>query len=60
MRTGQAERIWAWEEYGQLEVGDVRRRDRVVAMASRLAGSASGHVSQAFEDRAERQGAYDL
>lgn len=60
MRAGQAERIWAWEEYGQLEVGDVRRRDRVVAMASRLAGSASGQVSKAFEDRAERQGAYDL
>jgi len=60
MRADQAERIWAWEEYGELEVGDARRRDRVVAMASRLAGSASGHVSKAFEDRAERQGAYDL
>jgi hypothetical protein len=29
-------------------------------MASRLAGSAAGRISEAFDDRAERQGAYDL
>jgi hypothetical protein len=56
----QGVRVWAWEEYGQLEVGDARRRDRVVKMASALAGSAAGRVSEAFADRAERQGAYDL
>jgi hypothetical protein len=60
MESDQAVRIWAWEEYGQLEVGDVRRRDRVVKMASKLAGSAAGRVSEAFADRADRQGAYDL
>jgi hypothetical protein len=60
VETHRAERIWAWEEYGGLEVGDVRRRDRVVGMATVLAGSAAGRVSEAFEDRAARQGAYDL
>lgn len=60
VESDQASRIWAWEEYGQLEVGDARRRDRVVKMASRLAGSAAGRVSEVFADRAERQGAYDL
>jgi hypothetical protein len=60
MESDRAVRIWAWEEFGQLEVGDARRRDRVVKMASKLAGSAAGRVSEAFADRAERQGAYDL
>ncbi len=60
MESDQASRIWAWEEYGQLEVGDARLRDRAVLMASRLAGSAAGRVSEAFRDAAERQGAYDL
>ena len=53
-------RRWAWEEFGHLEVGDSRRRDRVVAMARRLAGFATGRVSRAFANAAERQGAYDL
>jgi len=55
-----AERVWAWEEFGHLAVGDERRRDRVVKMAGRLAGSARGCVSAAFLAPAERQGAYDL
>lgn len=60
MESNQASRIWAWEEYGHLGVGDARRRDRVVSMASRLVGSAAGRISEAFRDGAERQGAYDL
>jgi Transposase DNA-binding/Transposase DDE domain len=60
MESDQASRIWAWEEYGHLEVGDARLRDRAVLMASRLPGSAAGRVSEAFRDAAERQGAYDL
>jgi hypothetical protein len=60
VESSQAVRIWAWEEYGHLEAGDARRRDRVVTMASRLSGSAAGQISKAFRDRAERQGAYDL
>src|SRR3954469_4416001 len=60
MESQQAARVWAWEEFGHLEVGDVRRRDRVVKMAARVAGSATGLVSSAFRKAAERQGAYDL
>jgi hypothetical protein len=60
MESQQAARVWAWEEYGHLEAGDVRRRDRIVMMAARLAGSAAGRVSTAFSNLAERQGAYDL
>jgi hypothetical protein len=60
MESQQAARVWAWEEFGHLEVGDVRRRDRVVKMAARVAGSATGLVSSAFRKDAERQGAYDL
>ena len=53
-------RSWAWEEFGHLGVGDERRRDRVVKMTSSLAGRATGRISGAFLDAAERQGAYDL
>lgn len=60
MGADQAARNWAWEEFGRLDLGDARRRDRVVKMARELAGSAAGRVSEAFADRAERQGAYDL
>jgi len=56
----ESARSWAWEEFGHLAVGDERRRDRVVKMARSLAGRATGRVSGAFLDAAERQGAYDL
>jgi hypothetical protein len=60
MESQQAARVWAWEEFGHLEAGDSRRRDRIVKMTARLGGSASGLVSSAFRNDAERQGAYDL
>ncbi len=60
METRQAVRQWAWEEFAEVRAGDERRRDRVVKMASTLAGAATGRVSDAFRDLAERQGAYDL
>lgn len=60
MESGQSARSWAWEEFGHLAVGDDRRRDRVVKMTGSLAGRATGRVSVAFLDSAERQGAYDL
>lgn len=60
MESQSASRVWAWEEYGHLEVGDVRRRDRIVKITARLAGSAAGTVASAFSNLAERQGAYDL
>ena len=60
MRANSGEREWAREEFGGLGVGDLRRRDRVLAMGARLAGSAAGRVSDVFDKAAERQGAYDL
>lgn len=60
MEADQSSRIWAWEEYGQLQVGDARLRDRAVRMASELVGSAAGRISEAFANLAARQGAYDL
>src|SRR5689334_9976099 len=60
MRNGESERLWGWEEFGHARLGDERRRNRVVAMAQVLAGSADGRVSRTFRQPAERQGAYDL
>jgi hypothetical protein len=60
MGSDENERSWAWEEYGHAQLGDERRRDRLVAMARVLAGGADGYVSRAFRQPAERQGAYDL
>src|SRR5262245_44149068 len=60
MAGANAERKWAWEELGGVDVADTRRRDRVVSMATRLAKKAAGTVSGVFDDAAERQGAYDL
>jgi hypothetical protein len=51
-------RSWAVEEFGQAELGDVRRTARLVTMAERLAGEAHGKITTAFDVDAERQGAY--
>lgn len=53
-------RRWAWEEFGQAELGDARRTHRAVAMAEAVARSPAGKVSAVFADGAERQGAYDF
>src|SRR5258708_19479121 len=60
MGTRRESRLWAWEEFGRAELGDFRRRSRVVAMAEAAARSPSGLVSEVFDVAAERQGAYDL
>lgn len=51
---------WAREEFGQVELGDQRRCDRLVRMAARAAEAPGGKVSEVFADGAERQGAYDF
>lgn len=51
---------WAEQEFGQAELGDDRRRQRLVAMASRIAGSPAGRVTQVFSESAEREGAFRL
>lgn len=52
--------LWAREEFGGVEVGDRRRRARVIAMATRAAQHPCGSVSRTFLSDADRQAAYDL
>lgn len=52
--------IWATECFGDAELGDRRRVDRLVLMATRAAESPSGKISDVFAKDSERQGAYDL
>lgn len=51
---------WAWEEFGTAEIGDGRRKVRLLKMAAQLASVPAGKVSEAFGLDAERQGAYGL
>ena len=54
------ERRCAWEDFGGAELGDVRRTQRLVAMATMAHRRPAGRVLQVFETSAERQGAYDF
>lgn len=51
---------WAREEFGHVDLGDLRREERCVRMAARLAAWPGGRVSDVFAKDAERQGAYDF
>ena len=51
---------WAQTEYGHVHLGDIRRTQRLVAVATRVAQRPSALVAQAVRDEAERQAAYDL
>lgn len=53
-------RAWAVEEFGDTQLGDVRRTARLVVMASEAAQNPSGRVSTVFRRSADRQGAYDF
>jgi hypothetical protein len=53
-------RDWAAEEFGDAELGDVRRTQRLVSMAGTSLRRPAGRVLQVFQTSAERQGAYDL
>jgi hypothetical protein len=53
-------RAWAVEEFGAAQLGDARRRARLITMATRVAQNPGGHVSSVFRRSAERQGAYDF
>jgi Transposase DNA-binding/Transposase DDE domain len=55
-----SEREDAWEDFGQAELGDARRTQRLVAMAATAHRRPAGRVLQVFETSAERQGAYDF
>jgi len=51
---------WAYEEFGDAELGDSRREHRLLRMAATAATRPAGRVSEVFSVAAERQGAYDL
>jgi len=49
---------WSKEEFGGAQLGDVRRLDRLLAIAAQVAQWPAGTVSAVFPKAAERQGAY--
>ena len=51
---------WAEEQFGSVDLGDVRRTARLVRVAASAAASPAGTVTRVFADDAERQGAYDF
>ena len=51
---------WAAEQFGCVNLGDVRRTTRLVRVAASAAMAPAGTVTAVFTDDAERQGAYDL
>jgi Transposase DNA-binding/Transposase DDE domain len=51
---------WAREEFGTTPLGDVRRTNRLVAMARGAMRHPSGRVSSVFNRPADREGAYDF
>ncbi len=53
-------RAWAEEQFGGVELGDVRRTARLVRVAASAAAFPAGTVTKVFADDAERQGAYDF
>lgn len=51
---------WARDEFGDADLGDRRRSDRLVAMAASAARRPGGRITQVFAQDAARQGAYDF
>jgi hypothetical protein len=59
-RQGTEAYRWAAEAFGGAELGDRRRRDRLIAMAAAASERPDGHVCQVFSDAGEMHGAYDF
>jgi transposase-like protein/transposase Tn5 family protein len=53
-------RGWAREEFGHAELGDARRTERLVRLASCAISRPGGRITEVCESEAERQGAYDF
>jgi hypothetical protein len=60
MTTSTSTEEWARSEFGNAELGDTRRTERLVRIAATAAKRPSGKITQVFRTSAERQGAYDL
>jgi hypothetical protein len=58
--TTNAAKKWAREEFGSTQLGDVRRTRRLVDMAARAARRPSGKVAVVFDEKSDREGAYDF
>lgn len=53
-------RAWAEEEFGDADLGDIRRTRRLVRLASEVAGRPAGRVTRACASSASREGAFRL
>jgi hypothetical protein len=53
-------RSWAMEQFGSAELGDARRKRRLLEMAEAAARRPAGKVSAVFTRSKEREGAYDF
>jgi hypothetical protein len=51
---------WSYETFGGVDVGNRRRRSRLIAVASAVAARPAGTVAEVLSDSAEREGAYRL
>ena len=51
---------WAQETFGDADLGDRRRVDRLIKLAQRAAKAPHGRISRVFRDTKEREGAYDF
>jgi hypothetical protein len=51
---------WAYQEFGDADLGNLLRRDRLVAMAAQAAATPGGKVTEVFSESATREGAYRL
>jgi hypothetical protein len=53
-------RAWSQGEFGRVDLGDVRRTARLVAMGAAVCERPSGRVAAVFQSHREREGAYDF
>lgn len=53
-------RSWSQDTFGEAELGDSRRTDRLVRMAETVLRRPAGRVTEVFVRDADRQGAYGL
>lgn len=51
---------WAEEEFGEADLGDLRRTQRAVALAAAMAARPAGRVTDVLQTSAEREGAFRL
>jgi hypothetical protein len=58
--TAAVAQLWAKGEFGEAQLGDKRRTQRLVQMAAHAALRPAGKLTQVWKEGAEREGAYRL